>query len=75
MAKDKGKEFIGPRGICVCGHTGVGENSQHDIDIDFGLFEGLGKCLAKGCDCEAFRGEKKTRKYQNFLTAQKDSRH
>ena len=71
MAKDKGKEFMGPMGICTCGHTGAGENSEHDNDNDFGIFAGLGKCLKTGCECQRFRAEKWTRKYQNFKALMK----
>lgn len=71
MAKDKGKEFIGPMGICTCGHTGAGENSEHDADNESGIFKGFGRCLKKGCECKGFATARNTRKYQNFLAAQR----
>jgi len=38
--------------VCICGHTGDDEGSQH-TDTSF-LFPGLGKCLVKGCGCSRF---------------------
>ncbi len=66
MAKDKGKEFVGPKGICMCGHTGGGENSQHGR---FG--PGMGSCHAKGCRCLQFTPVRWTKKYQNYLATKK----
>jgi hypothetical protein len=66
MAKDKGKEFKDPRGICQCGHTGNGENSQHWDSP----YPGTGACVL--CRCTKYKEEKRTRKYQNFLAAQKN---
>jgi hypothetical protein len=63
MAKDKGKEFVGPMGICECGHTGDGKNSQH------GGIHGTGRCHI--CSCQGMIWEQRTKKYQNFLSGQK----
>jgi hypothetical protein len=67
MAKDKGKEFIGPKWICTCGHTGDGIGSDH-VSYEGHTGPGLGECLL--CDCGFFRWCKKTKRYENFLKGQ-----
>ena len=71
MAKDKGKEFIGPAAICVCEHTGDGEDSQHSNIGSNPVGAGKGRCLVKTCYCQVFTHARWTRKYQNFLNGQK----
>ncbi len=64
MAKDKGKQFVGPRSLCTCDHTGDGENSQHgNENFNFGS----GKCLVKGCGCVRFTWKGWTKKFEHFL--------
>jgi hypothetical protein len=74
MAKSKGKNFVGPKSICICGHTGDGENSQHNelytgCPVSDCYRQGKGHC--KKCDCECFTWKSFTKKYQNFLDSQK----
>ena len=64
MAKEKGKKFVGPKGICMCGHTGDGEASQHG---NRALAEGHGRCLVNGCGCQWFTWKQWTKKHENFL--------
>lgn len=64
MAKDKGKQFVGPRSLCVCGHTGDGERSQHGNE---NFNSGSGECLVNGCGCARFTWKGWTKKYENFL--------
>ena len=68
MAKSKGKVFDGPKSICVCGHTGDGENSQHgNENYSFGS----GRCLVPGCDCARFTWKGWTKKFERFLESRK----
>jgi hypothetical protein len=69
MARDKGKKFVGPMGICTCGHTGIGENSQHANGM---VYSGTEACRAKGCECLRFKFKQWTKKYQGFLAGRKD---
>ena len=71
MAKDKGKEFKGPRGICVCGHTGEGADSEHADFLLNGADTDPGKGQCMMCDCEQYSWKRWTRKYQNFLAGLK----
>ena len=67
MAKDKGKKFVGPMGICECGHTGDGSGSEHGNSPLNG--RGVGACFL--CRCQKYVQMRWTRKYQNFLTMMK----
>jgi hypothetical protein len=58
----KGKIFVGAKALCKCGHTGDGENSQHE-----GNPHGTGKCSVLGCVCEKFEFLQQTKKYRNFI--------
>jgi hypothetical protein len=75
MAKFKPKEFIGPKSICTCGHTGDGDESEHyDLVFDESgskLQLGRGICNIVGCDCEAFIFSRYTKKYEHFLESNK----
>jgi len=72
MAKSKGKKFVGPKSLCTCGHTGDGENSQHDT---FGGYApGVGRCLVNGCGCQRFTWAGWLKKYENFLAAGKEQK-
>ena len=66
MAKNKGKEFVGARSICLCGHPGDGGGDHADEAV---YARGTGRCLK--CDCNRFTWKGWTRKYQNFLTLMK----
>lgn len=59
MAKDKGKQFVGPKSLCACGHTGDGENSDHAGDE---VLSGKGTCLVPGCACVRFTWKQFTKK-------------
>lgn len=69
MAKDKGKEFHGAESICMCSHTGNGENSQHQNIPTMGL--GNGRCLVTGCGCIRFAWARSTKKFYRYLNNQK----
>ena len=45
-----------PKSICTCGHTGDGEDSQHEGQVvgPLHLNNGHGSCKVKGCDCQQF---------------------
>jgi hypothetical protein len=69
MAKNKSVEFVGPKSLCTCGHTGDGEGSQHgNENVNFGS----GKCLVNGCDCARFTWKQWTKKFENFMAARKE---
>ncbi len=67
MAKDKGKQFVGPKSLCACGHTGDGEGSQHADRFQVGQ----GRCTMIGCDCEQFTWKQLTKKFEHFLERSK----
>jgi hypothetical protein len=69
MAKNKGKKFEGPKSICMCGHTGDGEGSQH-VDVVL-AGDGQGKCSVNGCGCQRFTWMQSTKKFENFLERRK----
>ncbi len=68
MAKNKGKQFVGPKSLCQCGHTGDGENSDHANEQVSG---GSGACLVPGCVCGRFTWKQFTKKYETFLERSK----
>jgi len=70
MAKNKGKQFVGPKSICLCGHTGDGTNSDHSTLIGSSE-DGTGECLVNGCDCTRFTWGRFTKKFHNFLERSK----
>jgi hypothetical protein len=68
MAKNKDDEFVGPKSICMCGHTGDGEGSQHDNGV---AAPGHGKCLVSACSCSQFSWARFSKKYENFVALRK----
>jgi hypothetical protein len=71
MAKEKAKVFVGPKSICLCGHTGDGEHSDH---ADVGRHPtGAGKagCLVNGCRCQRFTWKQWTKKCKRFLKSRR----
>jgi hypothetical protein len=74
MAKTKGKEFVGPKSLCTCGHTGDGEYSDHaDMGGHPAGAAGAGKaeCLIKNCNCQRFTWKGWLKKFERFLESQK----
>ena len=67
MAKSKGKVFVGPKSICLCGHTGDGEDSDHGT----GFGPGHGACMVSGCNCFKFSWARFTKKYERFTESPK----
>jgi len=47
--QNMGGSPLGPKSLCVCGHTGDGQNSEHMTEIAYGH----GACTQ--CDCVRFR--------------------
>lgn len=50
----------GGRSVCVCGHLGDGNNSEHEgCSVQLGKDQfrpgGHGACKVEGCDCEKFQ--------------------
>lgn len=73
LAKGKGKQFVGPRSLCMCGHTGDGIDSEHSTLIG-STEDGTGDCLVNGCDCVRFTWKQFTKKFENFLEGGKGVR-
>lgn len=61
--------FAGPRGICVCGHTGNGPNSDHADDNlrTSDTVQGTGVCHAPDCQCSRFQMARRTPEWQRYL--------
>jgi len=59
------KEFIRPKSICKCGHSGDGRKSAH-MPLDGPLIiAGQGSCTK--CDCVKFTWKKFTDKYLRYI--------
>lgn len=71
MAKNKSREFVGPKSICFCGHTGDGNGSEHHDETLVKGHGGSGKCRIKGCLCERFTWKLFTKKFNHYLSTQK----
>lgn len=67
-------EFRGARSLCVCGHTGDGEESQHDASCRdaVGIVgdDGSGRCTIHGCACFRFTWKSWTPEYRAYLQEQ-----
>lgn len=48
------REFVGPKSICRCRHTGDGRDSMHTDPYGPFIGAGHGRCRAPGCKCERF---------------------
>jgi hypothetical protein len=59
------KPFVGPKSLCTCGHTGDGENSEHQTLYE--VAPGKGKCTINNCFCDRFTWARFTKKYQNYI--------
>lgn len=59
--------FVGPKSICQCGHTGDGENSEHGPTVA----QGHGRCNVPGCLCAHFRWKAYTLAFDKFIQSER----
>jgi hypothetical protein len=60
--------FQGPKGICLCGHTGNGSDSQHsDTHFQYNTESGgNGACTITDCDCRAYAPARRTPEFEVY---------
>lgn len=55
-----------PKSVCRCGHTGDGQNSDHEATVQ-GLGQGHGACRVSGCGCDKFSWKGFTKEFEAKL--------
>jgi hypothetical protein len=60
--------FDGPKGICRCGHTGNGRDSEHaDLHLLYATPSGGdGYCTVPGCHCTQFEFAARTPAFEAY---------